>query len=125
MLPERSEPRSDARTAAVVPGLADVRDAVVTISRSDAEVVAHATGTRYADPRAEAEREAVLHEVILAARELHQSLREQTLHALAEYRGSHSAWDVNAEGRVVYAALERYSLTMRRAAARLRQIVVR
>ena len=124
MLPERSEQRSDVR-AAVVPGLADVREAVVTISRSDTEVVAHATSTRFADPGAEAEREAVLHEVIGAARDLHQSLRSQTLHSLAEYRGSHSAWDVNAESRVVYAALERYSVTMRRAAARLRQIAVR
>ena len=123
MRTERYEPRPELRLAPAAPGAADVRDPVVTISRGDTEVIATATAARFGDPRAEAERVAVLQEVIHAARDLHQGLREQTLHALAEYRGSHSAWNVGAESRLVYAALDHYSVTVRRAAARLRHLV--
>ena len=123
MRPERSEQRSELRIAALTPGLADVREPVVTIARGDTEVVAAATATRLGDARAEAERVAVLQEVIHAARDLHQGLRDQTLHSLAEYRGSHSAWNMDAENRVVYAALDRYSVTLRRAASRLRHLL--
>ena len=123
MRPERSEQRSELRIAAVPPGLADVREPVVTIARGDTEVIATAMASRLDDPRAESERVAVLQEVIHAARDLHQGMRDQTLHALAEYRGSHSAWNMDAENRVVYAALDRYSVTVRRAAARLRHLL--
>jgi hypothetical protein len=123
MRPARSEQRSDLRIAAITPGIADVREPVVTISRGDTEVIATATASRLGDSRAEAERVALVQEVIHAARDLHQGLRDQTLHALAEYRGSHSAWNMDAENRVVYAALDRYSVTVRRAAARLRHLL--
>ena len=123
MRPERFEQRSELRIAAVPPGLADVREPVVTIARGDMEVIATATASRLHDARAETERVAVLREVIEAGRDLHQGLRDQTLHALAEYRGSHSAWNIDAESRVVYAALDRYSVTVRRAAARLRHLL--
>ncbi len=123
MRPERIEQRSDLRIAAATAGLADVREPVVTIARGDTETIATATVTRLGDARAEAERVALLQEVIHAARDLHQGLRDQTLHSLAEYRGSHSAWNIGAESRVVYAALDRYSVTVRRAAARLRLLL--
>jgi hypothetical protein len=125
VLPERSEPRPDIRIAAVGSGQGEARDAAVTITRGDSEVIATAMSARLADPRAEAEREAVLCEVIHAARDLQQGMRDQTLHALAEYRGSHSTWNVVADAGTVYAALDRYSVTMRGAAARLRQLLAR
>lgn len=123
MRPERSEQRSELRIAPMTSGVADVREPVVTIARGDTEVIATATASRLGDARAEAERVAVLQEVIHAARDLHQGLRDQTLHALAEYRGSHSAWNMDAENRAVYAALDRYSVTVRRAATRLRHLL--
>lgn len=125
VLSERSELRSELRLATNLTVATDVRESVVTITRADSEIVATAMSARFDDPRVEAEREAVLGEVIHAARELHQGMREQTLHALAEYRGSHSAWDVATEAGLVYAALDQYSMTMRRAAARLRPLLAR
>jgi hypothetical protein len=125
VLPERSEPRADVRLTAVTPGLADMREPVATFARADSEVIAAATAARLEDPRAEAERVALVREVIHAATDLHAGLRTQTLHALAHYRGSHSAWDVREESRSVYTALDRYSATMRRAAARLRPLLAR
>jgi hypothetical protein len=120
---QRQDPRSEFRIAPVGTGRSDVREPVVTISRGDTEVIALALTSRLADTSDEDERVAVLQEVIHAARDLHQGMREQTLHALAEYRGTHSAWDVATEGRLVYAALDRYSVTVRRAAARLRHLL--
>ncbi len=89
------------------------------VSRQELALLAVAARARCLERSADVERVALLGEVYAAGLDLARQLRDHTLHSMAEYRGSHSAWDVLAESEALAAAKERYALVARRAAARL------
>jgi hypothetical protein len=91
--------------------------------RQDLAMLAVAARARCADQRAEDERRALLGDVHAAGLDLARQLRDHTLHSMAEYRGSHSAWDVLAESEALAVAHDRYVAVARRAAVRLRAVL--
>ena len=93
------------------------------VSRQELALLAVAARARCPDRGADEERVALLGEVYAAGLDLARHLRDHTLHSMAEYRGSHSAWDVLAESEALCAAQERYAAVARRAAARLPAIL--
>jgi hypothetical protein len=82
-------------------------------------VLAIASSTRLDDPRRERERLVLVEVAILAAREMASALERWLSETLAEYRGSHSAWDLEATTAELHVKLDRYEQTFRETADRL------
>lgn len=89
------------------------------LPRHPAFLVASASSARLEDPRLEQERVVLIGAALAAGREASRALEAWLAQSLVEYRGSRSAWDLEATTAELCRALDRYDATMRDMAARL------
>ena len=82
-------------------------------------ILAMASSIRLDDPRLEHERVVMLEVAIVAGREASRALDRWLSQSLAEYRGSRSAWDLEATTAELRGTLDRYDRTLRETAERL------
>ena len=82
-------------------------------------ILAMASSIRLDDPRLEHERVVMLEIAIVAGREASRALDRWLSQSLAEYRGSRSAWDLEATTAELRGTLDRYDRTLRETAERL------
>ena len=82
-------------------------------------ILAMASSIRLDDPRLEHERVVMLGVAIVAGREASKALDRWLSQSMAEYRGSRSAWDLEATTAELRSTLDRYDQTLRETAERL------
>lgn len=88
---------------------------VASIARARLHALATLAGARLDGP-GERDRLSLLDETHEAGRRLTQLLAAFTRHTVAECRGSHSAWDVQADADAVFEALDAYAHALDHAA---------
>jgi len=86
-------------------------------------ILAISSSARLDDPGLEGERVALVEAAIVAGREGAHALARWLSQSLAEYRGSHSAWDLEATSADLRTKLERYEQTLREIAGRLVELI--
>lgn len=84
-------------------------DEDVIIASADLDVVARLTAARFEEREQEIQRLSRIEELNTSASALSRALAEMNRHALSECRGSHSKWDVGADGRAFHEALRAYA----------------
>ena len=90
----------------------------VTIAHSDLLIAAIVISGRFRDASAEQERLTLVEELLRLESNLGRALAEHARHALSESRGSHSKWDVAADGAQAFAALQSYAVALQRIASK-------
>ena len=86
-------------------------------------VLAASSSVRLDDPRLEQERVVLIGAVIAAGRDATRMLDTWLVQSLTEYRGSHSAWNLEATTTELYRALNRFDGVLREMAARLQALM--
>jgi hypothetical protein len=98
-------------TGAPRPAPAGDAPAAVTITREALHAVAALAAVRL-DGARELRRVRELDVTLQASQRLAALLADFTRHAIAEYRGSHSTWNVGADADAVFDALRDYALAL-------------
>jgi len=93
------------------------------LPRHPLSVLALAAGVRLDDPRQEHERVVMLEVAIIAGREAARTFNRWLSQALAEYRGSRTAWDLEATTTELRLELDRFDAIMRETADRLTALI--
>jgi hypothetical protein len=86
-------------------------------------ILAIASGIRLDDPRLERERVVMLEVAIIAGKEAARALDRWLSQSLAEYRGSRSAWDLEATTLELRIKLDQYDATLRETADHLLALI--
>ena len=98
-------------------------DAVSLPPANSLSILAHAASIRLDDPRDEQERVVAIEVAIIAGRAAAHALDRWLTQSLAEYRGSQSAWDLEATTAELRLELDQFDTVMRDMSGRLTALI--